>query len=109
MQSSLVCADSKSKDDLALWNWFLVFVGVTLPSLAMTPQSNFISVIEGVCTHSSCHGDVRLMSFSISAHENNAHCLAVAVNALAGAIFAYFGPEEQKQKMKDFLIVRENP
>ena len=43
-----VCADSKSKDDLALWNWFLVFVGVTLPSLAMTPQSNFISVIEGV-------------------------------------------------------------
>eukprot|EP00731_Ephydatia_muelleri_P035753 Em0155g8a len=76
--------DSKSKDDLALWNWFLVFVGVTLPSLAMTPQSNFISVIE--------------------AHENNAHCLAVAVNALAGAIFAYFGPEEQKQKMKDFLI-----
>lgn len=41
-------ADSKSKDDLALWNWFLVFVGVTLPSLAMTPQSNFISVIEGV-------------------------------------------------------------
>eukprot|EP00731_Ephydatia_muelleri_P012650 Em0006g1544a len=76
--------DSKSKDDLALWNWFLVFVGVTLPSLAMTPQSNFISVIE--------------------AHENNAHCMAVAVNALAGAIFAYFGPEEQKQKMKDFLI-----
>eukprot|EP00731_Ephydatia_muelleri_P036969 Em0366g4a len=61
-------------NDLALWNWFLVFVGVTLPSLAMTPQSNFISVIE------------------------------VAVNALAGAIFAYFGPEEQKQKMKDFLI-----
>ena len=76
--------DSKSKDDLALWNWFLVFVGVTLPSLAMTPQSNFISVIE--------------------AHENNAHCLAIAVNALAGAIFAYFGPEEQKQRMKDFLI-----
>lgn len=43
------------------------------------------------------------------AHENNAHCLAVAVNALAGAIFAYFGPEEQKLKMKDFLIVRGNP
>eukprot|EP00731_Ephydatia_muelleri_P012521 Em0006g1415a len=81
---SLELYDSKSKDDLALWNWFLMFVGVTLPSLAMTPQSNFISVIE--------------------AHENNAHCLAVAVNALAGAIFAYFGPEEQKQKMKDFLI-----
>eukprot|EP00731_Ephydatia_muelleri_P012518 Em0006g1412a len=75
---------TKSKDDLALWNWFLVFVGVTLPSLAMTPQSNFISVIE--------------------AHKNNAHCMAVAVNALAGAIFAYFGPEEQKQKMNDFLI-----
>ena len=54
-----VRVDSKSKDDLALWNWFLVFVGVTLPSLAMTPQSNFISVIEGILMlvgagHSCC-------------------------------------------------------
>jgi len=39
-------------------------------------------------------------------HDNNAHCLAIAVNALAGAMFASYGPSAQKQRMKEFLVVK---
>ena len=38
-------------------------------------------------------------------HENNVHCLAIAVNAIAGAVFAFYGEQEQKDRMKDFIIV----
>ena len=38
-------------------------------------------------------------------HENNIHCLAIAVNALAGAIFSFYGKEHQKDRMKEFLVV----
>ena len=38
-------------------------------------------------------------------HDNNAHCLAIAVNALAGAMFAGYGAMHQKQRMKEFLVV----
>lgn len=64
----------------------MVFLGVTLPDLAFKPDSTFLPFFEG--------------------HENNAHCLAVAINALAGALFAYYGEQHQKDKMKEFLVVR---
>ena len=32
-------------------------------------------------------------------------CLAIAVNAIAGAVFASYGEQEQKDRMKDFIIV----
>lgn len=41
----------------------------------------------------------------ILGHDNNAHCLAVAVNALAGAMFSGYGAMAQKQRMKEFLVV----
>lgn len=63
-----------------------MFLGVTLPDLAFKPDSTFLPFFEG--------------------HENNAHCLAIAVNALAGAIFAYYGEQHQKERMKEFLVVR---
>ena len=37
--------------------------------------------------------------------KNNGHCLAIAVNALAGAIFAYYGEQHQRERMKEFLVV----
>jgi len=39
-------------------------------------------------------------------HDNNAHCLAIAVNALAGAMFASCGSTAQKQCMQEFLLVK---
>ena len=62
----------------------MVFVGVTLPELAFKPDSTFLPSFEG--------------------HENNIHCLAIAVNSLAGAIFSY-GKEHQQERMKEFLVV----
>ena len=44
--------------------------------------------------------------FPITGHENNAHCLAIAVNSLAGALFAFYGEQHQKERMKEFLVVR---
>ena len=41
-------------------------------------------------------------------HDNNAHCLAISVYALAGAMFASYGAFNQKQRMKEFLVVKFN-
>ena len=75
----------KSKEDYTIWSLYLVFLGVTLPDLAFKPDSTFLPFFEG--------------------HENNAHCLAIAVNAMAGAIFAYYGEQHQRERMKEFLVV----
>ena len=63
-----------------------MFVGVTLPrELAFKSDTTYLPFFEG--------------------HENNAHCLPIAVNALAGAIFALYGETHQKERMKEFLVV----
>ena len=43
---------------------------------------------------------------STTGHDNNAHCLAIALNALAGAMFASYGPSAQKQRMKEFFVIK---
>ena len=43
-----------------------------------------------------------IMSFI--GRENNVHCLAIAVNAIAGAVFAFYGEQEQKDKMLEFIV-----
>ena len=63
-----------------------MFLAVTLPDLAYKPDSNFLPFFEG--------------------HENNAHSLAIAVNALAGALFSFYGEQHQRDRMKEFLVVR---
>jgi len=43
---------------------------------------------------------------SVSAgHTNNVHCLAKAVNALAGALFTVHGPGDVEMRLKEFLAV----
>ena len=44
------------------------------------------------------------MLLSLAAHENNAHCMAKAINALSQAIFMV-KHMDTKEKMKDFLAV----
>ena len=41
------------------------------------------------------------------AHENNAHCLPIAVNAIGGSVFSFYGSNHQREKMKEFLVVSE--
>ena len=38
-------------------------------------------------------------------HTNNVHCLAKAVNALAGALFTVHGPGDVEMRLKEFLAV----
>ena len=80
-----MCVCVQGRDDYSLWSLFLVYVGVILPELAFRPDSVFLPSFEG--------------------HENNIHCLAIAVNALAGAIFYSYGKEHQRERMKEFLVV----
>ena len=81
------CVTDKSREDYTIWSLYLVFVGVTLPrELAFKADTTYLPFFEG--------------------HENNAHCLPIAVNALAGAIFSLYGESQQKERMKEFLVVR---
>ena len=47
-----------------------------------------------------------LSSPSLSAHENNAHCLPMAVNSIGGSVFSFYGGHHQRERMKEFLVVR---
>ncbi|XP_064384719.1 nck-associated protein 1 homolog [Halichondria panicea] len=84
LYSALRSQCDKSKEDHMIWSLYMVFLGVTLPDLAFKPDSTYLPFFEG--------------------HENNAHCLAVAITSLPGAIFAYYGDKEQKDRMKEFLV-----
>ena len=42
---------------------------------------------------------------SFPGHQNNAHCLAKAINALAGALFTNHGPGDVEDRLKEFLAV----
>ncbi len=85
-ESNALLSPDKSREDYTIWSLYLVFVGVTLPrELAFKTDTTYLPFFEG--------------------HENNAHCLPIAVNALAGAIFALYGETQQRERMKEFLVV----
>ena len=41
----------------------------------------------------------------VSGHANNVHCLAKAINSLAGALFTVHGPGDVDTRLKEFLAV----
>ena len=41
----------------------------------------------------------------LSGHANNIHCMAKAVNSLAGAMFTVYGPSDVNERLKEFLAV----
>lgn len=51
------------------------------------------------------HANFYSFFLALLGHSNNVHCLAIAVNAIAGAVFGLYGVQEQKDRMKDFIIV----
>ena len=45
----------------------------------------------------------------LQAHENNSHCIAIAINTLAGCLFYDMGAEVQRyvqNRLTEFLAVR---
>ena len=49
---------------------------------------------------------IELIVYSHPGHANNIHCLAKAVNSLAGALFTIHGPSDVEERLKEFLAVR---
>lgn len=45
------------------------------------------------------------MFFFLSGNVNNCHCLALAVNQLAGAMFHIHGPGDVHDRLQEFLAV----
>lgn len=76
--------EKKPEDDSLIWSLFLVFAAVALPSLAYRDASDYNADLE--------------------AHENNAHCMAVAINRLAGAL-CFNNGDSVEERMREFLAV----
>eukprot|EP00794_Sanderia_malayensis_P017057 gene17057-18775_t len=74
----------KNEEDSSIWELLLVFWATTLPSLAFKDNTEYNPALE--------------------AHENNAHCMAKAINLICQAIFT-ITEMNPKEKMRDFLAV----
>lgn len=87
---ALVAALKSQKSDLGEDEYqvaclLMVFVAVSLPKLARSEGSVYRASLE--------------------AHSNNMHCLAHAVNALAGALFTLCGHGDVEDRLKEFLAL----
>ncbi|XP_052066391.1 nck-associated protein 1-like isoform X4 [Mytilus californianus] len=63
----------------------MVFVAVAIPKLARQDSSVYKAALEG--------------------NVNNCHCLALAVNQLAGALFSIHGPGDVHDRLQEFLAL----
>ncbi|XP_062504745.1 nck-associated protein 1-like [Corticium candelabrum] len=75
------------QEDAVTWSLMLVLIGVSLQSLASDSQ----------CTY----------RYMLEAHENNAHCIATALNSLSGALFSLcqLSHVQIADKLKEFLAI----
>ncbi len=73
------------EDDYNIACLLMVFVAVAIPKLARSDMAFYKASLEGHC--------------------NNSHCLAKAINALAGALFTIHGPGDVEERLKEFLAV----
>lgn len=74
-----------SEEDYHLCCLLIVFIAVSLPKLAKTDTSFFRA--------------------SLGAHLNNSHCIARAVNTVAGALFTLHARGDTQDRMKEFLAL----
>ena len=72
-------------DDYQIACHLMVFIAVSLPKLARQENSNY--------------------NPSLEAHANNAHCLAQAINVIAGALFAICKNDDTEDRLKEFLAL----
>ena len=73
--------------------------------MALLEGTSLICYTAWLCLKVAAPHDSQLSIIPTLGHENNAHCLAIAVNNLAGALFGFYGSQHQKERMKEFLVV----
>lgn len=73
------------EDDYPIACLLMVFVAVALPKLARSEGSYFKAAHKG--------------------HANNIHCLATAINSIAGALFTLCGQGDVEERLKEFLAL----
>ncbi|XP_055996356.1 nck-associated protein 1-like isoform X6 [Ostrea edulis] len=74
-----------NESDYELACLLMVFVAVSIPTLAKKDVSVFKASLEG--------------------NLNNCHCLAKAVNQIAGALFTIHGPGDVSDRLQEFLAL----
>lgn len=78
----------------------MVFVAVALPKLAHSQSTFYKATIAG-------YFDRQDDNLLFLANQNNAHCIARAINTIAGAVFTLHARGDVAERMKEFLAVRE--
>ncbi|XP_064603762.1 membrane-associated protein Hem-like isoform X2 [Liolophura sinensis] len=73
------------EDEYIIACLLMVFVAVSIPKLARSESSVYRAQLEG--------------------HVNNIHCLAKAINGLAGALFSIHGKGDVEERLKEFLAL----
>lgn len=73
------------EDEYQITCLLMVFVAVSLPKLARNEGSYYKAALEG--------------------HTNNIHCLALAINGIAGALFTICGHGDTEERLKEFLAL----
>lgn len=73
------------EDEYQLACLLMVFIAVSLPKLARNESSYYKPPLE--------------------AHVNNIHCLAHAINGMAGALFTIYGNGDIEERLKEFLAL----
>ncbi|CAG0879244.1 unnamed protein product [Cyprideis torosa] len=73
------------EEDYIISCLLMVFVAVSIPTLARVDQSSYKTQYEG--------------------HANNSHCLAKAINDLFGALFTLHGHGDIEERLKEFLAL----
>ncbi|XP_055928903.1 membrane-associated protein Hem-like isoform X1 [Argiope bruennichi] len=73
------------EDEYTVACLLMVFVAVSLPKLARNEGSYYKASLEG--------------------HTNNIHCLAQAINGIAGALFTICGHGDIEDRLKEFLAL----
>ncbi|CAG2161911.1 unnamed protein product [Oppiella nova] len=73
------------EDEYQMACLLMVFIAVSLPKLARNESSYYKPSLE--------------------AHANNVHCLAHAINGIAGALFTICGVNDIEERLKEFLAL----
>ncbi|CAG2105003.1 unnamed protein product [Medioppia subpectinata] len=73
------------EDEYQMACLLMVFIAVSLPKLARNEASYYKPSLE--------------------AHANNVHCLAHAINGIAGALFTICGVNDIEERLKEFLAL----
>lgn len=83
-QALRVHKEKRPEEDSLIWSLFLVFAAVALPSLAYREASDYNADLE--------------------AHENNAHCMAAAINRITGAL-CFNNGDSAEERLREFLAI----